>query len=258
MIKSYFLALSLTLTAFVAAGQCTIDYNNSKIGVTPNDLGTICVNKPIRQTLQLVLPNDTTIAGFTFNFDSVLVTIDKTTLPTGTDYKCANGCKFYRTGNAKDLSRGCIEVFGTPTVSTNGSLKKVKVHAKIWVTGPILSFYEVDYFVDYEVLDANNPLCTPNGLNNFKIQSALSIYPNPSKGNAILNLDLPSATNVSIQLYDVLGNNLGTIYKGKMNQGLNSVSTESQSLLDQGMYMIKVDIDTDKGVRTYTERMIVK
>jgi hypothetical protein len=255
--KKIYTTLSLILGLSMAINaQCVIDNNNKAFGITPDDLGVSCVGKPINKVVQIAIPNDTTVEfnGFLvpISFDSVYVTADPNTIPAGLNYQCANGCKFYR-NQTGDYTRGCITISGTPT-TVSAANDMISVNAQVFSS---LGDYNYPFELAVNVLAANDAKCI-NGLSDFKIASSLDIYPNPSKGSATINLDLPSATKVKIDIYGVLGNKIVALYNGKMAQGLNSVSTLSGTLLESGMYMIKIDIDTDKGTRTYTERMVVR
>lgn len=255
------LTLGLTLSSY---GQCTPDPNNKVIGVNPDNIGSICVDKSINQVIQIALPNDTTIKVGLLNikasFDSVLVTVIESSIPAGITYNCANGCLFKRAGTSGELSRGCLQLIGAPTTPTAaGEEQLINFNVHVWskVSGGGFE-YDKAYDLSVKVLPANDPACNTDGLEDFKMANALSIYPNPSKGNAYLNFDLPSTTSVRINVYDVLGNTVGQLYNGKMSQGLNQISMKPLNLVENGMYMVKIEVDSSKGTRTYTQRMMVK
>lgn len=254
MKKIYLLLLSAALCGFNVSAQCVVDPANNTIGVTPEDLGTFCEDVEINQTLQVAVPNDTTISPFgTIDFDSVFVSTDENLLPAGLGFNCANGCWIFANGD--DLSRTCLDLLGTPTEpSVNGS-QVITINAKVYGSTGFSSFtYDYPFDIEISILPKEDGQCLPTGLENFEIGSALSIYPNPTEGNAYINLDMPSTSNVKIELFDVIGNQVETVYNGNLGEGTNNVAIKSASDLSSGMYMLKIEI----GTNTYTERLIIK
>jgi hypothetical protein len=258
--RKIFPSLLFLLTLSLGAhAQCVIDPNNNVRGTSPGTIGTLCIGVQVDKAFQVAIPNDTTVTylGFivTAEFDSVLFTIDPASIPAGLSYNCTRGCMFLRTASG-DLSRGCVNVTGKPTVAIDGQMK---ANAHVWVNA-LGTNQEYDYptNIAIKVLENTDPLCKSNGLENFEIGESLSVFPNPSKGNGFVQLDLPNATFVTIDVYDVLGNKMGNLHNGNMNQGTNQVAMNSLNLLTNGMYMVKVEIDSQNGMRTYTERMIIR
>ena len=258
--KKIYLSTILFISGLLSVyGHCTPDARNNIIGASPKNLATVCLGKSINQVIQIAIPNDTTLPFIgTFEFDSILAVIKPSSIPNGLSYQCANGCKFYRTGSKNELSRGCINVSGVPTTASPSGGNVLVLNAKVWISqGGNPSNYSVDYDINMKVLAANDPTCI-TGLESFDMAEALSIFPNPSKGDAYLKLDLPTATTVQIDVFDVLGNKMGQLYNGNMSQGTNQISMSALPFLDNGMYLVKVQLDSKKGTRTYTERMIIK
>ena len=250
MKKIYLLILSAALCGLNASAQCVVDESNNNIGVTPGDLGVFCQDVEISEVLQVAVPNDTTIQFIgTINFDSIFVSATEETIPAGLEFQCANGCWIY--SNGEDLSRTCLDLLGTPTTPSTGGTEIIEINALVY--GPGFS-YDYPFEIEISILPTADAQCTIDGLADFEIGSSLSIYPNPTKGNAHISLDMPTTGNVKIELFDVIGNQVETVYNGNLGEGTNNVAIKSASELTSGMYMLKVEI----GTNTYTERLIIK
>lgn len=251
MKKTYLFILSTLLCGFSAFSQvpepCSVDESNNETGVTPEDIGEFCQNIEVNQVIQIAVPANNPI----FPFESIAVTIDENTIPDGLAVDCPNNCVIV--GSATDLSRACFTIYGTPT--TPNGIETIVINSIATTAAgdaPLPA-----YSVEVEILPTSDSKCV-TGLLDFEIGSALSVYPNPSKGNAHINLDMPASSNVSIELFDVIGNKIESIYNGRLNEGSNNISINSANSLEAGMYMLKVDIDSSKGTNTYTERLIVR
>jgi len=84
------------------------------------------------------------------------------------------------------------------------------------------------------------------GVNDFETGSSFNLYPNPTR--TVLNIELKnSATNVTYEVYDVLGKQI-------LNQSLTSESLPQidVSNLNSGLYLIRISL----GDKTETKRFI--
>ncbi len=79
------------------------------------------------------------------------------------------------------------------------------------------------------------------------ISSDISIFPNPSKGEATLSFNLDNTSDVQVQVIDGLGRVVKTVANEKMNAGVHSLPVNTESLAS-GVY--NVIIRTDGGVFT--------
>lgn len=72
----------------------------------------------------------------------------------------------------------------------------------------------------------------------------LKVYPNPVVCNAKISLVMPSATsNAKIQLVDMNGRIVETIFKGNLEQGLQTIPWENKNKLKAGIYIVKLTFD---------------
>jgi hypothetical protein len=69
-------------------------------------------------------------------------------------------------------------------------------------------------------------------------------YPNPFNSETIIPLELPQRSEIRIELFNIQGQSLGTIYQGIQNAGWPKVSYNA-SALSSGLYFCRV---TAKGL----------
>jgi hypothetical protein len=70
--------------------------------------------------------------------------------------------------------------------------------------------------------------------NSFRI----SCYPQPSSNANILNIESQSSCPAEVQLLDLVGNKLKTVYKGDLNKGVNIINSDI-STISAGMYFYR-------------------
>ena len=248
MRKIYTLILSATfaITAQLAQAQCTIDNSltTTFADASPKDAGVYCQDAPVDQVIQIITIDQYLGQGIT------AITINGiSNAPDGLTSNCDNTpCVFTPSGDG--FVRGCVTISGTPTVAYDDSVRlSINVQA---------GFIGLDTAVRarFVVKERNDPACVV-GLDNFEIASGLSIYPNPANGSSNVNLNLPEAAVVRMAIYDVLGNKVSDLHNGYMSSGDNSVKINGLES-EQGMYLLKVEIDASNGTNTYTERLIIE
>ena len=89
--------------------QCTPDSSITSTGIFPDTLVGTCAGLPYEQVINLIIPNDTVVAGFPATIDS-LVLDSVAGLPPGINFFCLDGSCSIAGG-----SRSCVLVSGTPT-----------------------------------------------------------------------------------------------------------------------------------------------
>jgi hypothetical protein len=80
-------------------------------------------------------------------------------------------------------------------------------------------------------------------------------YPNPFGQVTEIALDLPSAGNVRIEVYDVLGRRVLVAQDGEMQAGTNRTVQIDGSQLASGLYIYRVIADIDGKQQVETGRM---
>jgi hypothetical protein len=123
-----------------------------------------------------------------------------------------------------------------PGLDTNGTYHVV-------ITAGNSSLTNLNFTVDSIYI---YPLGTVTSINSSSIvlNNEISLFPNPTNQNVNLKYELTSSANVSIELYDVVGNKLKTILqfspqeKNKYNQSIKLNDFES------GIYFVKIKINS--------------
>jgi 1,4-alpha-glucan branching enzyme len=89
----------------------------------------------------------------------------------------------------------------------------------------------------------------PTGLNDQEVSRlGLSVSPNPTAGAVRVDFQLPSASEVSIDLMDVSGRVLQRMFNGRLGSGMQSVAIEAKGL-PSGLYFLRVTDGVGTGVR---------
>lgn len=76
----------------------------------------------------------------------------------------------------------------------------------------------------------------------------LEVFPNPTRGAAQIRFELPEATQVKVQLFNNLGQNVGTVHEGYLSAGKQQL--QWNKALNPGMYYVSMQIG--QGVLTQT------
>ncbi len=84
--------------------------------------------------------------------------------------------------------------------------------------------------------------------------SNISIYPNPTTKESMVDIELKEATNVSVTLYDITGSMVTSLVKDQLlNQGSNMVRIDDNATPSKGIYMVGIK---SNGVEVF--RKLVK
>lgn len=129
------------------------------------------------------------------------------------------------------------------TVSMNTYAGQSNVLVKFVAT----SNYGNNLFVD----DIN--LSGASSVNELGNNLSINIYPNPAKDNTNISISLSEAQNVSIQLYNMLGEVVYTANQGQLSSGEHTVQL-NVSDLNNGVYFVKVMA----GSTTITKKITVQ
>ena len=89
--------------------------------------------------------------------------------------------------------------------------------------------------------------------NNFGINSRLSVSPNPSLGNSIINLYNLSNQFVEVNVVDVLGSKVQQLFSGQAISDYQEIDADLSKL--KGVYFINV---ISKGNTILTEKVILR
>lgn len=76
--------------------------------------------------------------------------------------------------------------------------------------------------------------------------------PNPFNGNTLINYEIPTSENVSLDIFDIAGKKIISLNQGKQAAGFHSIEVSSQSL-PQGVYFYTLNV----GDKNVTKKMTV-
>ena len=253
MKKLYTTIIILSLTSlFSAKAQCTPDESIQATGIFYDEAAPFCLNQPYEQVFQLAVTNDTTIdlgGGITIpaSVDSVEI-VSITNIPDGISYNCLKpNCKMLNSGGSH--SHTCMVVSGTPTASGDFTL--------VFTFRLYGSGLSIEHKIDVPVTVEST--CTPTAVApDISSRKNISVYPQPAKSNANLEVILNSSSNVTVTIHNLLGQEITKAFNGTLSAGTNKISiSEYISNLDSGLYMITTDISNPGKSESYTKRLVI-
>jgi len=131
---------------------------------------------------------------------------------------------------------GCQTRFNMPgTVWMNGSYSIVNHQTRTWIAE----------LVPFGI--SSTPEYTPPA-------SDVTVYPNPATETVTVDFDLKKAGYVHMDLSDLSGKQVTTIYRGSMGEGLNTFSFNAGAL-SAGVYVVRI-LDKDGNILG-TKRFVV-
>jgi hypothetical protein len=265
-------AICLSVGAIAQATTCNFGTAtlHTVPGVYPTSLPDGTLNTPYNQLMEVVLPQDTTIAGIG-QIDVCFIQVDSVRyIADGLSYTCgehtpglvdptgpANGCKWKVIHTPGVVNRGCVIISGTPTTGTkifNDSLQVwVKAGGGAYVpqTGQCLALQNLNtpYNVYHHIIGTNAITgAVAKDLN-------LSLFPNPTNANSTLSFTLPERANVNVAVYDLMGKRVVDVFAGTETAGNHTYNVAAEKLTS-GIYLLKVSLDN--GASVITNRLIVE
>ncbi len=143
-------------------------------------------------------------------------------------------------GTAVLLNAGSINGYFTPT---NAQLwwKQVSIPLSNVLIKPNVMFrFQVmssvggnNFYIDN--INIGTPLTAIEDLSSV---SVISIFPNPTHGDALLNLNLSKAGNISVKVYDMQGKEAMNVFEGWLNAGETQLTIDGSSKLSSGVYTV--------------------
>ena len=91
-------------------------------------------------------------------------------------------------------------------------------------------YFDVDY--DHQVL--------VNGISDLALEDMISVSPNPTNGPVNISVNLPENEEVSIMIFNTMGQQVATVANGKVSNGSFSVNLQGNT---NGMYYVKMNLN---------------
>jgi hypothetical protein len=147
-----------------------------------------------------------------------------------------------------------IYVSGTSLVATAG-LSYQWYNGTTLISGATQQSYTPPSTGTYSVLVTDSNGCTQlsapfdaDGVSTISDFAQVSVYPNPANGSISVAINTNEKSNISIGLFDIIGNEVSTIFSGSENAG-NYVHQASVAGLSSGIYLVKISDGTSTIMR---------
>ncbi|MBL7025823.1 MAG: T9SS type A sorting domain-containing protein [Candidatus Marinimicrobia bacterium] len=113
------------------------------------------------------------------------------------------------------------------------------------------------YFMYRGVVLSSSPVSADNAIAGPTDFSLSQNYPNPFNAGTVINISVPEAGNVNLEIFNVLGQNVATLYNGFLSAGSHSFSWNSlgdnNQQVSTGMYFYRLTV----GDQIATKKMVM-
>ena len=249
-----FVALSVFFLPNQASAQCTPDTTLTDVGLYPDSvLGY--VGAPFSDTLQAVLPTDTTISSLTFYFCNYKILGTTPSLDTlGLTIECDQPDCDYTVDHTVPggVNWGCIIISGTPLIEVDTIMVNIESNIGSLVGGDCVSSTPLPISLPFNLKIRDTTTSSIfKDLNREKLQ--FSLFPNPTESTTQLQFNMPVRGNVDIEVYNTLGQKVSTVFSG-IALGQQNLEINGNQLND-GLYFVRMNINN--GEKVITERLII-
>ena len=176
---------------------------------------------------------------FTDFFDDSLVVY--ATVNCGTTWASIYS-KGTKNGSADLINAGSVQGFFTPTTDA-AYWKYVKINLSNTYKVPNVRFK----FRVYSSVRGNNFYLDDinignlsTGIEDISVVNNATIFPNPTEGDATLNLSLATAGKVSVNVVDITGKEVAKVFEGILNDGDSQLPIHGSQLLAAGIYVVNI------------------
>ena len=133
------------------------------------------------------------------------------------------------------------------TIMSKSQLKHDNIRFKFEY---VISGNTNNFYLDNIMIGEADALMTAQNQNN----SRLSVYPNPTNGNAVIDIENLAAVNIEVTLINILGSKVMELYSGEVVSNYQSIDANLTNL-DKGIYFVRVN---SNGNTTLTDKLILK
>ncbi|MES2628020.1 MAG: M43 family zinc metalloprotease [Bacteroidota bacterium] len=88
---------------------------------------------------------------------------------------------------------------------------------------------------------------------NISAAFGLSVYPNPASGSATVAFELPKASQVKVELFDLVGKKCKDVYNGSTQAGEQEIKMNFDKLIT-GIYFVKLSVNGN----SFTQKLIIQ
>ena len=133
------------------------------------------------------------------------------------------------------------------TIMSKSQLKHDNIRFKFEY---VISGNTNNFYLDNIMIGEADALMTAQNQNN----SRLSVYPNPTNGNAVIDIENLAAVNIEVTLINILGSKVMELYSGSVVSNYQSIDANLTNL-DKGIYFVRVN---SNGNTILTDKLILK
>jgi hypothetical protein len=138
----------------------------------------------------------------------------------------------------------------SPSGSTQWRNESVNLNTYVGQSGVLLRFKATSDYGNNLYLDNVNitGLSTTTGISTNEMANSIKVYPNPLMDNADVEFNLTTTANVTISLYNMLGEAVFSNELGEINSGRHIIKLDAQNL-NAGIYFITLNAGNNKITR---------
>jgi hypothetical protein len=133
------------------------------------------------------------------------------------------------------------------TIMTNNQLSGDNIRFKFEY---VISGNTNNFYLDNIMIGEAEALMTAQNQNN----SRLSVYPNPTNGNAVIDIENLADVNIEVTLINILGSKVMELYSGEVDGNNQSIDANLTNL-DKGVYFVRIN---SNGNTILTDKLILK
>ncbi|MBI1307520.1 MAG: T9SS type A sorting domain-containing protein, partial [Bacteroidetes bacterium] len=99
------------------------------------------------------------------------------------------------------------------------------------------------------IIEVSRKYETINGIDEVDTKNVMTVYPNPSNGIFNVKVDLPTREQVSLSVYDMVGNLVQEVTSDQLQSGSFTVDMQGAS----GVYFVRLTVQG----KTYNQKIVV-
>ncbi|MEM1215477.1 MAG: T9SS type A sorting domain-containing protein, partial [Bacteroidota bacterium] len=197
---------------------------------------TACVGMSFSTTISVLVPETITISGAAFGVSAITTDTEGgiENLPASMSYTCdPPDCRFLPN------EPGCLEITGTPTAEEAGQhdlviAVTVETLVDLQYTLPDGNLVNGNYFLEIRAADDVN--CMPSSTVDITENAFdLRIQPNPVRDRATINVNVPTAGDYDLSIFNAVGQRLQH-QRLDLTTGQNQIDFDG-STLPNGIYV---------------------
>lgn len=156
-----------------------------------------------------------------------------------------------------ELPSYCQEITSFEVIDSSGSYNMV-IHAvedfdnkkilHIEVDIPNDMYSEINYNITFRIHYLVTGMESQPVLNPV---TDMSIFPNPSVGNAKIKYELNEKSKINIMITDISGRNLKALYSGICEKGCHIINLQNEDKLNPGIYIIRLESNGNSVTRKF-------